>query len=134
CAGQAVVVTHAVDVETAGMICGIDEEDRTLGARAWRKKIKVRFDVFSPYWFKQPMLLPYSVHPVHTGPDLRDRLQKYRASERKMRIFFSGDREGYVRNRIRYPRPKLARLDVINAILQGMGEKVLLVQDEANLN
>ena len=134
CSLQGVSLTDAVPSETSGMIYLFDEEDRTLGARAWRKKIQVRFDVFSPYWFKQPMLLPYSVHPVHTGPDLRDRLQKYRASERKMRVFFSGDREGYVRNRIRYPRPKLARLDVINAILQGMGEKVLLVQNEANLN
>ncbi len=134
CSLQGVSLTDAVPSETSGMIYLFDEEDRTLGARAWRKKIQVRFDVFSPYWFKQPMFLPYSVHPVHTGPDLRDRLQKYRASERKMRVFFSGDREGYVRNRIRYPRPKLARLDVINAILQGMGEKVLLVQDEANLN
>ena len=134
CSLQGVSLTDAVPSETSGMIYLFDEEDRTLGARAWRKKIQVRFDVFSPYWFKQPMLMPYSVHPVHTGAGLRDRLQKYRASERKMRVFFSGDREGYVRNRIRYPRPKLARLDVINAILQGMGEKVLLVQDEANLN
>jgi Exostosin family len=131
---QSVTLTDAVPSETSGMIYLFDEEDRTVGARAWRKKIQVRFDVFSPYWFTQPMLMPYPVHPVHTGPDLRDRLQKYRASERKMRVFFSGDREGYVRNRIRYPKPKLARLDVINAILQGMDEKVLLVQDEANLD
>lgn len=134
CSLQSVSLTDAVPSETSGMIYLFDEEDRKLGARAWRKKIQVRFDVFSPYWFTQPMLMPYPVHPVHTGPDLRDRLQKHRASERKMRVFFSGDRDGYVRNRIRYPKPKLARLDVINAILQGMGEKVLLIQNEADLN
>ena len=134
CSLQGVSLTDAVPSETSGMIYLFDEEDRKLGARAWRKKIQVRFDVFSPYWFTRPMLMPYPVHPVHTGSDLQDRLQKYRASERKMRVFFSGDREGYIRNRIRYPKPKLARLDVINAILQGMGERVLPVQGEADLD
>jgi hypothetical protein len=134
CSLRSVSLTDTVPSETSGMIYLFDEEDRKLGARAWRKKIQVRFDVFSSYWFTKPMLMPYPVHPVHTGPDLRDRLQKYRANERKMRVFFSGDREGYVRNRIRYPKPKLARLDVINAILQGMGEKVLLIQSEADLD
>lgn len=134
CSLQSVSLTAAVPSETSAMIYLFDQEDRTLGARAWRKKIQVRFDVFSPYWFTRPLLMPYPVHPVHTGPDLPDRLRKYRASDKKMRVFFSGDREGYVRNRIRYPKPKLARLDVINAILREMGEKVLLVESEANLN
>ena len=134
CSLQNVSLTDAVPSETSQIIYLFDEEDRTLAARAWRKKIQVRFDVFSPYWFTQPILMPYPVHPVHAGPDLRDHLRKYRASERKMRVFFSGDWEGYVKNRIRYPKPKLPRLEVINAILEGMGEKVLLIQGERNLD
>jgi len=78
--------------------------------------------------------MPYPVHPVHAGPDLPLRLQHARASTKKMRIFFSGDREGYVRNHISYPKPKLPRLEVVNAILQGMGEKALRVRGAADLD
>jgi hypothetical protein len=133
CSLEHVSLTYTIPSETSEMIYLFDEEDRTLTGRNWRKKVQVRFDVFSPYWFTQPILMPYPVHPVHAGPDLRDRLQKCRASEKKMRVFFSGDREGYVTNRIHYPKPKLPRLEVINTILQEMGDKALLVRGEQNL-
>jgi hypothetical protein len=134
CSLPNVTLTDAPPSETSRMIYLFDEEDSALGARPWRKKVQVRFDVFSRYWFTQPILMPYPVHPVHTGPDLQDRLHKYRGSHRRIRVFFSGDWEGYVKNRIHYPKPKLARLDVINTILQGMGEKVLLVHGEHHLD
>jgi hypothetical protein len=134
CSQEHVSVTDAVPSDTSRMIYLFDEEDKSVGAHAWRKKVQVRFDVFSPYWFTQPILMPYPIHPVHAGRDLRERLEKSRLSEKRMRIFFSGDREGYVKNRIDYPRPKLPRLDVINAILKGMGDNVLLVQGEKHLN
>lgn len=134
CSLPNVSLTNAVPSESSRMIYLFDEEDTALAARAWRMKVQVRFDVFAPYWFTRPILMPYPVHPVHAGPDLRDRLRKDRASSRKMRVFFSGDREGYVKNRIAYPKPKLPRLDVINTILQGMGEKVLLIQGERHLD
>jgi hypothetical protein len=133
CSLEHVCLTDAIPSETSEMIYLFDEEDRTLGARKWRKKVQVRFDVFSPYWFTQPILMPYPVHPVHAGPDLRDRLQKCRTSEKKMRVFFSGDREGYVSNRIHYPKPKLPRSEVIDAILKEMGDKVRLLQGDHNL-
>ena len=50
-----------------------------------------------------------------------------------MRIFFSGDSKGYVTNRIRYPKPKLPRQEVIDAILQQTGDRALLVQGEQGL-
>ncbi len=134
CSLPRVSLTDALPSETSEMIYLFDEEDRTLGARKWRKKVQIRFDVFSPYWFTQPILMPYPVHPVHAGPDLRDRLQTYRASEKKMRVFFSGDREGYAKNRIQYPKPKLPRLEVINAVLTEMGDKALLVRGEQDLD
>jgi hypothetical protein len=134
CSLPNVNLTDAAPAQSEQMIYLFDEEDRALGTRAWRKKVQIRFDVFSPYWFTRPIMMPYPVHPVHAGPDLPDRLQKYRSTQRKMRVFFSGDRERYVKNRIRYPKPKLPRLDVINAILQGLGEKVLLIQGEQQLN
>ena len=49
CSLQGVSLTDALPSETSGMIYLFDEEDRTLGARVWRKKIQVRFDVFAPY-------------------------------------------------------------------------------------
>ena len=133
CSLEHVTLTDAVPSDTSQMIYLFDEEDRAIGAREWRKKVQVRFDVFSSYWFAQPILMPYPVHPVHAGLDLRDRLQKCRLAEKKMRIFFSGDREGYTKNRIRYPKPKLPRLDAINAILKEMGDEALLVRGEENL-
>ena len=134
CTLEHVSLTDTVPSETSEMIYLFDEEDRALGAHKWRKKVQIRFDVFSSYWFTRPILMPYPVHPVHAGPDLRDRLRKCRASEKKMRVFFSGDREGYVINRIRYPKAKLPRLEVINAILKEMGDKALLVRGEQNLD
>jgi hypothetical protein len=134
CSLEHVSLTDTIPSETSEMIYLFDEEDKTLRSHKWRKKIQVRFDIFSPYWFTQPILMPYPVHPVHAGPDLRDRLRKCRAIEKRMRVFFSGDREGYVKNRIRYPKPKLPRLEVINAILTEMGDKALLVRGEQNLD
>jgi len=133
CSLEHVTLTDEVPSDTSQMIYLFDEEDRTIGSRAWRKKVQVRFDVFSSYWFARPILMPYPVHPVHAGADLRDRLHKYRLAEKKMRIFFSGDREGYSRNRIRYPKAKLPRLDAINAILEEMGDEALLVRGEESL-
>jgi len=133
CSLPNVSVTDTVPADTSRAIYLFDEQDRALGARLWRKKVQVRFDVFAPYRFSQPMLMPYPVHPVHAGPDLPDRLRQFRTRDKAMRVFFSGDREGYVKNRIQYPRPKLPRLEVINAIQAGMGENVLLVQGAQGL-
>jgi hypothetical protein len=127
-------VTDTLPADTSRMIYLFDKEDGALGTRTWRKKVQLRFDVFAPYWFSQPILMPYPVHPVHDGPDLQERLQKYRVSERRMRVFFSGDSEGYASNRIAYPKPKLPRLDVINTVLQNMGDKVMLVHGEQQLD
>src|SRR5258706_11319176 len=67
CSLQHVTLTDATPSATGEMIYLFDEEDRTLGARAWRKKDQIRFDVFSPYWLKQPFTMPYPVHPVPSG-------------------------------------------------------------------
>ena len=125
--------TDAVPEDAADAIYLFDREDRAIGKRPWRKKVQVKFDVFSPYWFSDPIIMPYPVHPVQTGPDLPHRLEGYRRQQRKMRIFFSGDTDGYIRNRIHYPTAKLPRLDVINAIKDRMGDNVALVEDEVSL-
>ena len=128
-----VALTGVTPAASSEMIYLFDEEDRVVGAQPWRKKVQVRFDVFSPYWFTQPILMPYPVHPVHAGPDLPERLRRYRTVARKMRVFFSGDSKGYVRNRILYPKPKLPRVEVIEAILRHMADRAPLVRSEQHL-
>jgi len=126
-------LTGSLPADTRGMIYLFDERDRDASRRTWRKEVQVRDDVFSPYWLSEPVFMPYPVHPVHSGPDLPERLRRYRQTERRMRIFFSGDVEGYVRNRICYPAEKLPRLAVINTIRERFGEWLCLVNDETEL-
>jgi hypothetical protein len=130
---EQVTLIDAVPEDTAGMIYLFDSEDRAVGGLAWRKKIQIKFDVFSPYWFTAPILLPFPVHPAHAGPTLPDRLKEYRASARRMRIFFSGETKGYVKSRIRYPKEKLPRLQAINALQEQMGDKLLFIRDRDTL-
>ncbi|HWQ94353.1 MAG TPA: glycosyltransferase [Gammaproteobacteria bacterium] len=111
-----------------------DKEDKALGKYEWRKKIEVRDDLFSSYCFKNPVIMPFPVHPVHSGPDLEQRLQQCRGSEKKVRVFFSGDTKNYGRNRIRYPKAKLPRLEVINTVLERMGDDAILVKDLSTLS
>jgi hypothetical protein len=128
-----VTVTDALPADTRQMIYLYDEADPAARKRTWRKEVQLKYDVFSPYWFSDPIVIPYPVHPVHTGIDLPERLRACRRSERRTRIFFSGDAEGYVRNRIRYPNEKLPRLAIVDAIRQRLGERLSLVEDESGL-
>ena len=127
-------LTRTIPADTSEMIYLFDAEDKTLGKRVWRKQVEVRFDVFSPYWFSEPIIMPYPVHPVHAGADLQSRLRACRTIQKKMRIFFSGETAGYVTNRIHYPNNKLLRTEAIGIITKQMGEKRSLVTDEAGLD
>ena len=106
-----------------------DKEDKESGKLPWHRKIQVNFDIFSPYWFKSPIVMPYPMHPSHSSTALDQHLAILRSSKKNVGVFFSGDTKGYVRNRVRYPKPKLPRLQIVNAILDGMGENVLHIED-----
>jgi len=106
-----------------------DKEDRTLGKHQWDKKIGIRSDLFSPYCFKKPIIMPYVMHPRQTGPNLEQRLTRCRTLEKSIRIFFSGDTKNYNRNRVRYPKPKLPRLEVINTLQERLGDDIILLKD-----
>jgi hypothetical protein len=114
---------------TENSIYLFDKEDKTIGRLPWHKKIRVSFDIFSPYWFRNPIIMPYPMHPSHATTDLEERLKLLRSSERNVGVFFSGDTKEYVRNRVRYPKPKLPRLEIINSILDRMGKNVLHIED-----
>ena len=127
-------LTAAVPDETSHMIYLFDREDRTAAKRQWRKKIQLKFDIFSPYWLTEPVLMPYPVHPLLSGADLPRRLEESRQNEKKLRIFFSGDTKGYTRNRITYPNTKLPRLTVINTILEKLPDETIHVKNETELH
>jgi hypothetical protein len=127
-----VVATPPTDTEN--WIYLYDREDRGFGRHPWRRKVMVRYDVFSPYWFRRPVIMPFPVHPLHNTLDLDERLQEYRSTRKNMKIFFSGDTKGYSQSRIQYPKPKLPRLVVINTILEHMGDDALLVNEPSDLS
>lgn len=70
-----------------------DKEGATYTNKKWKKRIQVKFDIFSRYLLaslrkKTPILMPFGLHPVHCSADLLDRLENYRLSGKKVRIFF----------------------------------------------
>ena len=111
-----------------------DREERSCAGQQWKKKVQVKFDMFSSYWITDPVFMPYPVHPLLSGADLPQRLEKLRKNDKRLRIFFSGDTKDYTRNRIHYPNTKLPRLEVINTILDKLGAKTIHVKDASSLN
>lgn len=111
-----------------------DKAIRKFGKLPWHRKVMVRFDIFSPYWLRKPVIMPFPVHPLHNTPDLGKRLIAHRLTRKNMKVFFSGDTKGYTKNHIRYPKGKLPRLTVINTILDSMGEDAFLVDNQSDLN
>jgi hypothetical protein len=66
------------------------------------------------------------MHPLQARTS-RETLNKHRTSPRKLRIFFSGDTKDYVRSRVRFPKPKLPRQEIIYHIIDNLGEDLLLI-------
>ena len=110
-----------------------DKEDRTIGKRPWVKKTQVRFDLFAPFWFSSPMIMPFPMHPLQANISA-GQLDECRSGSRKMRVFFSGDTKDYRRTWVRYPKPKLPRLPIVNAVMEDMCNDVLVISDPRSLN
>jgi hypothetical protein len=111
-----------------------DKEDKSSSRLDWKKRIQIKFDIFSSYLITDPVIMPYPVHPLLSGADLPQRLEKLRKAVKTVRIFFSGDTKGYTKNRIHYPNTKLPRLAVIETILEQLGDKTIHMKDEAALH
>lgn len=104
--------------------------DHPLGSakrQPWRKLVHVRFDLFSPYRLRAPVIAPYSMNPAQTEWALPENLERLRRAPRGLRVFFAGDSTGYVRNRVRYPGPKLPRLEVLNTLKERIPEDIVTV-------
>jgi hypothetical protein len=128
-----VTLVDGLPAETAPRILLCDGKDGHLRSHRWRKAITVKFDVFSPYWFAAPVIMPYPMHPLQAGVD-EGRLAALRATARRIRVFFSGDSKGYVRRWIDYPAPKMPRQEVLRTLLDCGDEDVVLLSDGAALH
>lgn len=126
-------LTDATPQDPAEFVYLYDQPDEVLHKHAWPKAVQVRFDMFSPFWSSNPIILPFPMHPLHSGVTAGD-LEALRPSARRMRIFFSGDTNHYGRVWVRHPKPKLPRLQVINCIRERLGDDLVLVNDTPSLH
>ncbi len=110
-----------------------DSPTRASGGSEWHKEIRIRFDVFSSYFFEKPLVLPFAIHPVHYFHGNHLRLGTYRNSVRNIRILFSGDFKGYHKSLVRYPNTKLPRSKVIEILCRELPLKVFFVQTNEEL-
>ncbi|MDW8322984.1 MAG: hypothetical protein RMK60_02675 [Burkholderiales bacterium] len=105
--------------------------DQTDKNPRWRKRLQVRFDLFSPFWREDPIIMPYYVYPLQAGL-IETGLQPLRDNPRRMRVFFAGDCEHYRRVWIRHPTVKLPREPIVQFIRTRFAPRVL-VQDAVEL-
>jgi hypothetical protein len=129
---DAVTRTQTLPANASEWILLHDKSDQAIDRLPWQRQLRVRFDLHAPYWFSDPLILPFPLHPAQAATP-QTTLAAHRARPRTMRIFFSGDSEGYTRSRVNYPRPKLPRQKIIQIALQGLGDAVLLLRDAAML-
>ena len=50
--------------DSARLLYLFDREEKSSADRQWKKKVQVKFDMFSPYWITDPVFMPYPVHPL----------------------------------------------------------------------
>jgi hypothetical protein len=119
--------------DTASAIYLFDTPRADFFDRRWRKRIRVRFDMFSPYPLRMPVIAPYAMHPLQAALATTEHLDRLRRRERVLRILFAGDSKGYVRNRIRYPHPKLPRHEVLQALRRDLTSELIEVTTAGDL-
>jgi len=128
-----VELVDAAPASTEGWAYLYDQQDRAIAKRPWSKKLQFRFDMFAPFWFSNPIIIPFSMHPLQANIS-PEHLDDCRGRSRKMRVFFSGDTQHYGRTWVRYPKPKLPRLPIVNAVMENMGGNLLVINDPAALD
>ena len=129
-----ILITDSIPEHTDACIYLFDKEDKALRKHRWNRLIQVRYDIFSGYWFKKPIIMPFPVHPVHAASLLNGRLDALRSNSKIVRVFFSGDTKDYTRNRVRYPKEKLPRQVIINTLVEQADNNVVLINDHTDLD
>lgn len=123
-----VELVEAPPANPEGWLYLYDRVDRAIGKRPWDRKVQLRFDLFAPFWFSNPIIIPFPMHPLQANISA-GHLDECRAGRKKMRVFFSGDTKHYGRTWVRYPKTKLPRLPIVNAVMEDMGDDVLVISD-----
>lgn len=109
-----------------------DEKDNYLNA-AWKRKVFLKYDLYSKYYFEQPMIMPFPVHPLQEIYGYIPRLPELRNVKKNFRILFAGDIDKYKRTWVKYPKEKLPRQEIIETIKEQLGhEKLQLITDETS--
>jgi hypothetical protein len=120
----------APPTEKKGWLYLYDKDDSGMARHPWRKSMRVRFDLFSTFRLSDPIIMPFPVHPLQANV-APERLDKLRKKQRKLRIFFSGDTDHYVRNWVRYPAPKMPRKTIVDAVVEDLPDAVEVISDSA---
>jgi len=109
-----------------------DKKDSHLNAD-WEKKVFLKYDLYAKYYFEQPMIMPFPVHPLQEIHGYIPRLPDLRNAKRNFRILFAGDIDKYKRTWINHPKEKLPRQEIIETIKDQLdNEKLQLITDEAS--
>lgn len=129
-------VSYSGDIpdDCADSVYLFDDPLESAWHRPWRRRIRVRFDTFSPYRLRAPVIAPYSMHPAQAQLATQENLGALRRTPRRLRVLFAGDSNGYVRNRVRHPGPKLPRLEVLNTLRQRMLEDLICVSGAEDID
>ncbi|WP_300463364.1 glycosyltransferase [Desulfobacula sp.] len=127
-------VVDSLSLDFKGGIYIFDKKDKKLIGHPWHKWLQVKFDIFSPYRFSKPILLPYNVHPMNAKRVVGESLNSLRIARRNVRILFAGDLEGYKRRWISFPKEKLSRLNVISTIKERLDSPLLQANSPEELN
>jgi hypothetical protein len=96
-------------------------------ALRWRRRLRIAYDIFSAYHVHTPIIAPYAMYPAHLQAATPEALVRLRGQPRRMRAFFAGDSKGYLRNRVRYPAPKLPRQEVLRVLRAGIADGMVEV-------
>ncbi|NOQ14492.1 MAG: hypothetical protein GQ583_08475 [Methyloprofundus sp.] len=107
-----------------------DYVDKQLNKLPWGKKINLKYDIYSPYWLKHPIIMPFPVHPLQEVQGSLAKLPELRNTQRQFQILFAGDSNNYKRKWVNYPQEKLSRLEIIDTIKEKLSSKLIVVDDE----
>ena len=132
-------VVDEVPSVTEDMTYLFDVERPDCRRRQWRKKIVLRFDVFSSYagatdQGRPPIIVPWPIHPTQAGPDLQERLERARGNQKQIGVFFSGDVKGYTNRHIFFPRPKLTRTEVLDTLCEQLPGQTRFLGDDDEID
>lgn len=119
-------LVRTAPADAAGLLL-YDVPDATQMARSWRKTVQVRFDMFAPFWFTDPIIMPFPMHPLQSALT-EEAIRDLRNRPRHLRIFFSGDTDHYGRVWVRHPTVKLPRLKVIETLRKRLGDGLTIVE------